>query len=137
MRGGEARAISYGAAPPALAADPVAALRKLRALRVGMALWPRHPLTSVVRVVHAGASPEDFETGWSTIATEIAFVVSETIDAQRSIVSLLARLGQSAPEGFGTMPPPALSARSSAPPSWALWERLDQIGALLLELPAG
>jgi uncharacterized damage-inducible protein DinB len=48
----------------------------------------------------------------------------------------LARLGLSAPEGFGSMPPPALPARSSTPPSWALWERLDEISGLLLEMPA-
>src|SRR5439155_17813158 len=101
-------AVSYGVAVPSLAVDPVTALRKLRMLRTAAAEWPRAPLDSSVRVEHASRSLEDFEIGWSTLATELAFVVSATIEAQRSIVSLLSRLGLGAPEGFGSMPLPAL-----------------------------
>jgi hypothetical protein len=131
-----AQTIRYSAPAASVAADPVAALRKIRALRAAAAGWPRAALTSRVRVEHAGSPSEDFEIGWSTLAAEAAFVVSETIAAQQSMVALLARLGLSAPEGFGTMPLPALAARSSTPPTWPLWQRLDQIAALLLEMPA-
>jgi len=136
ITGRNGHTISYNVPAPSFAVDPVAALRKLRALRSAAAGWPRLPLDSRVRVEHASRSPEDFEIGWSTLATELAFVVSATIEAQRSIVSLLSRRGLAAPEGFGTMPLPALAARSSSPPTWPLWERLDQIGALLLEIPS-
>jgi hypothetical protein len=136
MTGSHRPTISYTAPPTSVAVDPVAALRHLRALRAAATRWPRAPLDSHVRVEHASLSPEDFEIGWSTLATELAFVVSATIEAQRSIVSLLSRLGLGAPEGFGSMPLPALTARSSSPPTWPLWERLDQIGALLLEIPS-
>jgi hypothetical protein len=134
VTGVEAQTIAYATVSPAVAADPVAALKKVRTLRAAAAGWPRMPLSSVVRVVHA-AAPEDTETGWSTLAAELAFVVSETIEAQRSIAAALARLGSGAPDGFGSTPLPALAARSSAPPSWALSERLDQLSALLLEIP--
>jgi len=136
MIGSSGQTISYNLPAGSFAVDPVAALRKLRALRAAVAGWPRAPLDSRVRVEHASRSPEDFEIGWSTRATELAFVISATIGAQRSIVSLLSRRGLAAPEGFGTMPLPALAARSSSPPTWPLWERLDQIGALLLEIPS-
>lgn len=121
----------------ALALDPVAALKRIRWLRARASGWSGLSSASMTRVDHAGDSLEDLETRWSTVATDAAFVVSDTLDAQRSIVQLLARLGLSAPERFGSMPQPALPARSSTPPSWALWERLDQITALLLELPPG
>jgi len=135
--GSNGPAISYRAASRSLAVDPVAALRKLRMLRAAAAAWPPAMLDAPVRVVHASLSPEDFDIGWSTLAIELAFVVNETIEAQRSIVSLLSRLGLGAPEGFGSMPLPALAARSSSPPpTWPLSERLDQIGALLLEIPS-
>src|SRR5882762_8825788 len=117
MTGSNGQTISYSVLSPSVAVDPVAALRKLRALRAAVAGWPRPPLDSRVRVEHASRSPEDFEIGWSTLATELAFVVSATIEAQRSIVSLLSRLGLGAPEGFGSMPLPALAARSSSPPT--------------------
>jgi uncharacterized damage-inducible protein DinB len=127
--------ISYKAAPASIAVDPVAARRKLRTLRAAAAEWPQAPLDSRVRVEHANLSAEDFEIGWSTLAIELAFVVSATIETQRAIVSLLSRAGLGAPEGFGSMPLPALAARSSVPPTWPLSERLDQIGGLLLEIP--
>jgi len=136
VTGSNGPTISYRAAAPSLAVDPVAALRKLRVLRAAAAAWPPAPLDARVRVEHASLSPEDFEIGWSTLATELAFVVNATIEAQRSIVSLLSRVGLGAPEGFGSMPLPALAARSSAPPTWPLSERLEQIGALLLEIPS-
>jgi uncharacterized damage-inducible protein DinB len=128
----------YGRSDAAdLADDPVAALRKLRALRAAAARWPRQPLSTVVRITHVATSPEDAEAAWSTLATELAFVVSETIDAQRRIAALLARRGLSAPDGFGAAALPPLRARSSSPPTRALSKRLDSISALLMTLPTG
>jgi uncharacterized damage-inducible protein DinB len=127
--------VVYGPASRDLAVDPVAALRKIRALRAGTAAWPRAPLSNVVRVLQPMSPGDDCDTGWSTLAAEAAFVIGETIEAQQSIASMLADVGLAAPERFGATPLPTLTARSSAPPSWALWQRLDQIGALLLEIP--
>jgi hypothetical protein len=120
-----------------LADDPVAALRKLRALKTLTIGWPRRPHGGVLRVVHAAHSPEDAEIAWSSLETELAFVVSETIEAERRIAALMARRGIAAPDGFGSMPPPALPARGSAPPSRALARRLDAIAALVSMLPTG
>src|SRR5262249_61707056 len=72
-----------------LADDPVAALRKLRVVRAAAVRWPRQPLSTNVRMTHAASSPEDAEGAWSTLGTELAFVVSDTIAAQRRIAALL------------------------------------------------
>ena len=136
LAGAGTQAIAYPAQAPSLAADPVAALKKVRALRSAVVTWPGSPPSSVVRIVHGGASPEESDVAWSTLATELAFVVSETIAAQRTIVSMLARAGATIPHGFGTIAAPPLPARSSTPPWWALWRRLDEIGALLMIVPS-
>lgn len=120
-----------------VADDPVAALRKLRVVRVAAVRWPRQPLSTNVRMTHAASSPEDAEGAWSTLGTELAFVVSDTIAAQRRIAALLVRCGVSAPDGFGATTPPALRARSSSPPSRALANRLDSIGSMVMALPTG
>jgi hypothetical protein len=137
LAGARTQAIVYPAAAPSLAADPVAALKKVRAIRSAIVAWPDSPLSSVVRVVHGGASPEESDTAWSTLEIELAYVISETIAAQRTIVSMLARAGATVPHRFGTMAAPPLPARSSIPPWWALWRRLDEIGALLMTVPSG
>ena len=123
VAGARTQAIVYPCAAPSLAADPIAALKKVRALRSTLVAWPGVPLSSVVRVVHGSASPEDADVTWSTVATELAFVVGETIAAQRTIVSILARAGTTIPDKFGTMAAPPLPARSATPPWWALWRR--------------
>jgi uncharacterized damage-inducible protein DinB len=120
-----------------LAEDPVAALRKLRVVRTAAARWPRQPLSTVVRVTHAAASPEDAEAAWSTLGTELAFAISEVVAAQRRIRALLTRCGVAVPNGFGATTPPPLRARSSSPPSRALANRLDNIESLVMTLPAG
>ena len=92
LSGARTQAIAYPAPAPSLAADPVADLKKVRALRSTIVTWPGSPLSSVVRIVHGGASPEESDVAWSTLATELAFVVSETIAAQRTMVErILAR----------------------------------------------
>ena len=135
IAGTRAQAIVYPAPARSLAADPIAALKKIRTLRLAVITWPGVPLSTVVRIVHGGASPEEPDVAWSTLATELAFAVSETIAAQRTIASILAGAGATSPEGFGTMAAPPLPARSSAPPWWPLWQRLDEIGALLMTMP--
>ena len=137
LAGARTHAIVYPPAAASLAADPIAALEKVRALRSAMVTWPSSPLSSVVRIVHGGASPEESDVAWSTLATELAFVVSETIAAQRTIASMLGRAGATIPHGFRTMAAPPLPARTSTPPWWPLWRRLDEIGALLMTVPSG
>ena len=137
LAGARTRAIVYPASAASLAVDPIAALKRVRTLRSAIVMWPGSPLSSVVRIVHGGASPEESDVAWSTLATELAFVVSETIAAQRTIVSMLARAGAAIPLGFGEMAAPPLPARSSTPHWWALWRSLDEIGALLMTVPSG
>lgn len=136
LRGADAGAITYSPAARDIAVDPVAALKKIRTLRIAISAWPRAPLSSVVRTLHAAAPDDDAEGAWSTLEAETAFVVSETVDAQRLIAATLRSLGAPIPNGFGDSQPPPLTARSSTPPVWALWKRLDEIAALLLAIPA-
>ena len=130
-----ANTIRYTLADGDLAVDPVGALRKVRALRAACAGWPRTSLSTVVRVVQPMAAGDDGEIGWSTVGAEAAFVIGETVDAQRLIAAALTALGASAPEGFGETPLQSLTARMSMPPAWTLWKRLDEISELLLEVP--
>ena len=113
MAGASSNAVTYVQPAQAVAGDPVAGLRKIRALKAAMRAWPRQPLDTVVRVEHSTWPLEDADVAWSTLAGELAFVVSETIEAERSIASLLARLGLDAPIGFGSLPLPALPTRAS------------------------
>jgi hypothetical protein len=133
--GTETGAIRYTTPSHDLAVDPVAALKRLRVLRAGCGAWPPVPLATVVRVEHATAAGDESDTGWSTLDAEAAFVISETIDAQRLIAAALRARGAAVPDGFGDTPLPTLTARMSSPPVWALWKRLDEISALLLEIP--
>ncbi|HMF95553.1 MAG TPA: DinB family protein [Vicinamibacterales bacterium] len=135
FRGSDSGTIAYAPAAGDLAVDPMASLEKIRGLRVAGGSWPRTPLSRVVRVVHTAAAEDDGEVAWSTVDAETAFVVTEAVDAQRVIAAALRALGASVPEGFGDVAPPVLAARTSAPPVWALWQRLDEIANLLLAIP--
>jgi len=135
FRGSETGTVTYAPAADAITVDPVAALKKIRALRVAGGSWRRTPLSAVVRVMHTAAADDDGEVAWSTVDAETAFVLTETVDAQRLIASTLRRLGVSVPKEFGDATPPPLTARSSAPPAWVLWKRLDEIASLLITIP--
>jgi hypothetical protein len=136
LRGSERGTVRYAAGSPDLAVDPVAALKRIRALRVAATNWPPTPLSSVVRTVHESPAGDEDDTAWSTLGAEAAFVISETIDAQSLIATALRAIGVSVPGDFGESPLPALTVRASVPPVWALWKRLDEIAALLVEIPA-
>jgi hypothetical protein len=127
--------IRYATANHGVAVDPVAALKKIRTLRVLGAGWPRVPLASVVRTIHTAAPHHEDDVAWSTLADEAAFVISEVLDAQRVITATLRALGGTVPDGFGDSPLPALTARASSPPVTALWQKLDEVSDLLLEIP--
>ena len=131
FQGSDSGTIAYAPAARDLAVDPVASLKKIRGLRVAGGSWPRTPLSRVVRVVHSAAADD---VAWSTVDAETAFVVTEAVDAQRVIAAALRALGASVPEGFGDVTTPVLAARTSAPPVWALWKRLDEIASLLLAI---
>jgi len=135
FRGCDSGTITYAPAARDLAVDPVASLKKIRGLRVAGGSWPRTLPSRVVRVVHTAAADADGDFAWSTVDAETAFVVTEAVDAQRMIAATLRALGARVPEGFGEVTPPALPARTSAPPVWALWKRLDEIASLLLAIP--
>jgi len=135
FRGSDSGTIAYTPSTRDLAVDPVASLKKIRGLRLAGGSWPRTPLSRVVRVVHTAAADDDGDVAWSTVDSETSFVVTEVVDAQRMISTALRALGASVPEGFGQVTPPALAARTSAPPAWALWKRLDEIASLVLAIP--
>jgi len=101
FRGSDTGTITYTVGAHDVAVDPVAALKKIRALRVVGASWPRAPLSAIVRVMHTAAADDDNDVAWSTIDAETAFVATEMVDAQRSIAASLRSLGASVPEGFG------------------------------------
>jgi hypothetical protein len=136
FRGTETAIIRYARPSDDLAVDPVAALKKIRTLRLLGASWPRVALASVVRTIHTSVPHQEDDVAWSTLAAEAAFVISEAIDAQHLIAMILRALGGAVPNGFGDSPLPVLTARSASPPVWALWQKLDELSDLLLEIPA-
>jgi uncharacterized damage-inducible protein DinB len=133
VAGGSARVIAYqsGQATPI---DLPASLRRIRALRRSLVNWPGRSLDGVIRVEQMGLPLGLVERGWSTLANELGFVVNHVVDMQRVIERMLQSSGLCVPEGFGSMELQPLRARSSVPPSWALWRLLDDLESLLSEV---
>jgi len=68
---------------------------------------------------------------WSTSDIELEFVCNRIVNMQKLIEQVLRAHGFRAPEEFGSMELQPLRARSSTPPSVALWRLLDEIETLL------
>lgn len=133
---GPMRTIVYERPEPTAARDmsPAATLRRIRTLRNALSRCRGRSLDAVIRVERSMSPSGDLEPAWSTLGNELAFIVSHVVDTQRVITRLMHAFGQRPPDGFGSAEPPSLRARSSVPPSWALWRLLDELGSLLIEV---
>jgi uncharacterized damage-inducible protein DinB len=88
----------------AVETDPAEALRRIVQLKVALDSWAARSLDEPVRVTSMISPSGDAVTGWSTLARELAFVVSHTIHHQAIIGVLLAIHGHEVPERFGHSP---------------------------------
>ncbi len=134
VHGARARVIVYTPGDP-IPLDWSRSLRRIRALRPALHTWPGRSLDAVVRVQHVAYPLDLVEHSWSTLRNELAFTVNQVVDSQRVVGRMLPSCGVSLPEGFGTMELQPLRARSSVPPPWALWRLLDELDALLYDVP--
>ena len=88
----------------AVETDPAEALRQIERLKCALETWSTRSLDEPIRVTSIVSSSGDAVTGWSTLARELAFVVSHTIHHQAIIGLLLAVHGRTVPERFGHSP---------------------------------
>jgi len=88
----------------AVETDPGEALRLILQLKNALDAWSTLSLDEPLRVASMISAPDDAVTGWSTLARELAFVVSHTIHHQAIIGILLAVHGHSVPARFGHSP---------------------------------
>ena len=88
----------------AVEADPGAALQQILRLKAGLERWSLRPLDEPIRVRSMVSSNGQTVSGWSTLARELAFVVSHTIHHQAIIGILLACHGFRVPDRFGHSP---------------------------------
>jgi len=84
--------------------DPDEALRQIKLLKNAFDTWSARSLDEPIRVTSMISPSGDSVTGWSTLARELAFVVSHTIHHQAIIGVLLAIHGHAVPERFGHSP---------------------------------
>jgi uncharacterized damage-inducible protein DinB len=83
--------------------DPAVARARIAELLSRLDVWARRPLNTPLRV-SSRLSPSDTLTGWSTLARELAFVVSHTIHHHATIAVLLDIHAFPVPGGFGYAP---------------------------------
>jgi uncharacterized damage-inducible protein DinB len=114
--------------------DRATNVRRIQALRKSLTNWPGRSLDGIVSVDHVLWPLDDVERGWSTLRNELAFVVNDVVNRQKVIERVMNTFGVPVPEGFGSMELQPLRARSSLPPSWALWRLLDELEILLIEV---
>ena len=88
----------------AVETDPAEALRQIQHLKGALNMWSTRSLDEPIRVTSMLSSSGDAVTGWSTLARELAFVVSHTIHHHAIIGVLLAVHGHPVPERFGHSP---------------------------------
>lgn len=88
----------------AVETDPAEALRQIQELKGALNAWSARSLDEPIRVTSMISSSSDAMTGWSTLARELAFVVSHTIHHHAIIGVLLAVHGHAVPERFGHSP---------------------------------
>jgi uncharacterized damage-inducible protein DinB len=92
--------------------DPSAALRAILRLKAALAGRPQETLEQPVQVASLIAASGESITGWSTLARELAFVVSHTVHHQAIIALLLAAQGLGAPDWFGYAPSTPRASRA-------------------------
>jgi uncharacterized damage-inducible protein DinB len=88
----------------AVESDPAEALRQILELKRALEAWSTRSLDEPIRVTSMISPAGDAVTGWSTLARELAFVVSHTIHHQAIVGVLLSVHGHSVPERFGHSP---------------------------------
>jgi uncharacterized damage-inducible protein DinB len=100
------RALSYDHRDRGTAAesDPAAAVRCIRQLQGAIEIWAMRSLDEPIRVASMLSTDGDSVSGWSTLARELAFVVSHTIHHQAMIGLLLATRGYAVPTRCGHAP---------------------------------
>jgi uncharacterized damage-inducible protein DinB len=84
--------------------DPTEAVRQILQLKRGIEAWSTRSLDEPIRVTSMISQSGGAVTGWSTLARELAFVVSHTIHHQAIIGVLLAIHGHPVPDRFGHSP---------------------------------
>ena len=84
--------------------DPAEAVRQVLQLKRGLETWSTRSLDETIRVTSMISPSGAAVTGWSTLARELAFVVSHTIHHQAIIGVLLAIHGHAVPDRFGHSP---------------------------------
>jgi uncharacterized damage-inducible protein DinB len=84
--------------------EPLEAVRQIRLLKTALAAWASQPLDEPILVTSMVSPSGDSVTGWSTLARELAFVVSHTIHHHAIIGILLVVHGQAVPDRFGHSP---------------------------------
>jgi len=88
----------------AVETDPAEALRQILELKHAFGAWSTRSIDEPIQVTSMILPSGDTVTGWSTLARELAFVVSHTIHHQALIGVLLAIHGHDVPERFGHSP---------------------------------
>ena len=84
--------------------DPAEAVRQILRLKRAIEAWSTRPLDETIRVTSMISPSGAAVTGSSTLARELAFVVSHTIHHQAIIGVLLAIHGHAVPDRFGHSP---------------------------------
>lgn len=84
--------------------DPDAALMQIFRLQAALDRWAAESLDTPIQVVTRLSAAGDTVAGWSTLARELAFVISHTIHHQAMMAVLLAWQGIGLPDRFGYAP---------------------------------
>ena len=89
----------------ALETEPSVAVREMMRLDAALERWGERSLDEPVTVVAMVSADGQAVTGWSTLARELAFVMSHTVHHQAIVALLLEQLGVESPsERFGYAP---------------------------------
>ena len=88
----------------AVETDASVAIQQILRLKAGLDRWSTRSLDEPIRVTSMISPSGESVTGWSTLARELAFVVSHTIHHQATIAVLLTLHGLEAPDRFGHSP---------------------------------
>ena len=88
----------------AVETDASAALQQILRLKAALGRWSTRLLDEPIRVTSMISPSGESVTGWSTLARELAFVVSHTIHHQATIAVLLTLHGLDVPDRFGHSP---------------------------------
>jgi uncharacterized damage-inducible protein DinB len=106
LRADELQTLSYDHRQrgTAVETDPRDAVACIRLLQDAIEAWAMRSLDEPIRVACMLSTEGDAVIGWSTLARELAFVVSHTIHHQAMIGLLLATRGYAVPNRFGHAP---------------------------------